>query len=280
MIIYEYKKKIIKMNKILKKLSIVLVSMSSVLFVASTPVSAAQYLDVGNCDESFAGLTQWCFGVENIDDEESLKANIWKIAANIGVDLTGIAAYLVFGFVIYGGYLYLLSGGDTNKVTTGKKTIANAFIGLGIVLGANIIFNSIRFILIGQGHLNECYGESSCGIENPGLIITNAIQWAVGVAGVVAVIFLIIGGVSYMTSSGETAKVEKAKKTILYAIIGLAIVALAEVITGFVSNIIKGASSSGQTASSDYYISYQIKNNEAEAMQPFALIQTKGGKHA
>ncbi len=83
-----------------------------------------------------------------------------------------------------------------------------------------------------------------------------------------------------MTSSGEAAKVEKAKKTILYAIIGLAIVALAEVITGFVSNIIKGASSSGQTASSDYYISYQIKNNEAEAMQPFALIQTKGGKHA
>ena len=187
-----------------------------------------------------------------------MKTSIWRIAANVGVDITALAAYLVVGFVIYGGYLYLLSGGDTTKVSNGKKTIANAFIGLGIVLAANIIFNTLRFILIGGNELNTCYSENGC--ITPPEIITSSIQWVVGIAGLVAVIFLVIGGISYMTSSGEAAKIEKAKKTILYAIIGLAIVALAEIITSFVSGILHEANTKAfQPTTTNQYISYQIE---------------------
>ncbi len=246
------------MKRILQKLSIVLVSMSSVLFVASTPVSAAEYVDLKGCNNgNFLGLISWCNGVGNINSEETLKTNIWRIAANVGVDITALAAYLVVGFVIYGGYLYLLSGGEASKVAAGKKTIANAFIGLGIVLAANIIFNSLRFILIGGNKLSECNSVDGC--ITPPEIITSSIQWVVGIAGLVAVIFLVIGGISYMTSSGEAAKIEKAKKTILYAIIGLGIVALAEIITGFVSGMLREANKAAlQPTTPDQYISYQI----------------------
>jgi hypothetical protein len=54
------------------------------------------------------------------------------------------------------------------------------------------------------------------------------------IVGVVAVIMIIYGGFRYITSGGTAEKVTAAKNTILYGIIGLIIVALAQVIVRFV----------------------------------------------
>ena len=54
------------------------------------------------------------------------------------------------------------------------------------------------------------------------------------IVGVVAVIMIIVGGFRYVTSGGTSEKVTSAKNTILYGIIGLIIVALAQVIVRFV----------------------------------------------
>lgn len=54
------------------------------------------------------------------------------------------------------------------------------------------------------------------------------------VVGVVAVIMIIIGGLKYITSSGDSNNITSAKNTILYAIIGLVVVALAQFIVKFV----------------------------------------------
>ena len=69
--------------------------------------------------------------------------------------------------------------------------------------------------------------------------ILNAV---IGVLSFVCVVVIIIGGVNYMTSSGDAAKVKKAKDTILYGIIGLVICVLAFAIVNFViSNILAPA---------------------------------------
>jgi uncharacterized membrane protein len=54
--------------------------------------------------------------------------------------------------------------------------------------------------------------------------------------GIVSVIMIIYGGFRYITSGGESGAVGNAKNTIIYAIIGLVIVALAQVIVHFVLN--------------------------------------------
>ena len=54
------------------------------------------------------------------------------------------------------------------------------------------------------------------------------------VVGVMAVIMLIIGGVKFVTSQGDSSAVTGARNTILYAIIGLIIVAFAQFIVKFV----------------------------------------------
>lgn len=54
------------------------------------------------------------------------------------------------------------------------------------------------------------------------------------VAAIVAVVVIIIGGFIYVTSGGDSGKVSSAKNTIIYAIVGLIIVAVSQVIVKFV----------------------------------------------
>ena len=61
--------------------------------------------------------------------------------------------------------------------------------------------------------------------------VTNTILYIVGI---IAVIMLIIGGIKYVTSGGDSKKVTDAKNTVLYAIIGLVISFLAFAIVNFV----------------------------------------------
>lgn len=69
--------------------------------------------------------------------------------------------------------------------------------------------------------------------------VINIINAVIGVLGLVCVVVMIIGGVNYMTSSGDTGKVKKAKDTILYGLIGLIVCVLAFAIVNFViSNIL------------------------------------------
>jgi cytochrome bd-type quinol oxidase subunit 2 len=54
------------------------------------------------------------------------------------------------------------------------------------------------------------------------------------IVGVISVIMVIIGGFKFVTSAGDSSKVSSARNTILYAIIGLVIVAFAQTIVFFV----------------------------------------------
>lgn len=85
-------------------------------------------------------------------------------------------------------------------------------------------------------------GVNTVGDGNDTLVgnITNILNGIIGILGLVCVVVIIIGGVNYMTSSGEAAKVKKAKDTILYGLIGLVVCILAFALVNFVIiNIIK-----------------------------------------
>lgn len=74
------------------------------------------------------------------------------------------------------------------------------------------------------------------GDSNSDLIgsITNVLNVIIGVLGLVCVVVMIIGGVGYMTSTGDAAKVKKAKDTILYGLIGLIVCVLSYALVNFV----------------------------------------------
>jgi len=80
---------------------------------------------------------------------------------------------------------------------------------------------------------NNCRSFSSSGSSIDG-VISFGLNLFSGIVGVVAIIMIIIGGVKYVTSGGSSEKTTSAKDTILYSIIGLIIVALAQIIVKFV----------------------------------------------
>lgn len=74
--------------------------------------------------------------------------------------------------------------------------------------------------------------------------ITNTILYIVGI---IAVIMLIIGGIKYVVSGGDSKKVTDAKNTVLYAIIGLVVSFLAFAIVNFVITALPSSTSNEET---------------------------------
>lgn len=80
--------------------------------------------------------------------------------------------------------------------------------------------------------------EDVTKVEN---FIKSIIQILTGVSGLVATIFIIMGGFNYVVSSGNPEKLHRAKHTLLYAVIGLAIVLGAFILSNLVVDIAVGA---------------------------------------
>lgn len=63
------------------------------------------------------------------------------------------------------------------------------------------------------------------------MIVVNTLLFVIGI---ISVIMIIIGGIMYTTSAGDSGAVTKAKNTILYAVIGLVVALLALAIVNWV----------------------------------------------
>lgn len=65
-------------------------------------------------------------------------------------------------------------------------------------------------------------------------IINRGLAYAIIIAGFLSVVFIFVGGISFILSGGQEDKIKSAVSTIRYAIIGLIITILATVIIGTV----------------------------------------------
>jgi len=84
-------------------------------------------------------------------------------------------------------------------------------------------------VLQGIGASGSCTNDSQ---------VANVIHAVVSilslVVGAVAVIMIVLAGFKYITSGGDSGRVSNAKSTLIYALIGVAVAALAQVIVHFV----------------------------------------------
>jgi len=72
--------------------------------------------------------------------------------------------------------------------------------------------------------------------------LAGVLGWVYIVIGILAVVFIIIGGLRYVLSNGDSKKLEQARNTITYAIVGLVLAILAYAITQFIVQIVDGSS--------------------------------------
>lgn len=76
-----------------------------------------------------------------------------------------------------------------------------------------------------DGQTSQSTSDNS--IYGPNGIITKVANIVAIIAGVAAVIIIIIAGMQYMLSTGDPTKVNNAKNAILYAVVGLLVVIVA-----------------------------------------------------
>ncbi len=107
---------------------------------------------------------------------------------------------------------------------------AQTDISTGLCAGSNLDANQT----------NGCTVDTATANNKINSILKLVINIFSLIVGVVAVIMIIVGGLRYITSGGESSNVSTAKNTIIYAIVGLVIVALAQFIVHFVLGKVTG----------------------------------------
>src|SRR5262249_30019154 len=93
---------------------------------------------------------------------------------------------------------------------------------------------------LSQSGLSSVFGNSSeiGRAQTPRQLIVAIIRIMLFFAGLVAVVFVIIGGYFYVTAQGNEEQAEKGKNTLVNALIGIILIVLSYVIVTVVSNLV------------------------------------------
>lgn len=78
----------------------------------------------------FKGLTQGNCDLKSPSEVGGISNYIWAIALNIVDMILQLVGYIAVGFIIFGGYKYMISAGSPDGMVKARKTITNAVIGL------------------------------------------------------------------------------------------------------------------------------------------------------
>lgn len=84
-----------------------------------------------------------------------------------------------------------------------------------------------------------CATKNSNPIYGPTGIIIKVTKIIAIIAGIASVIIIMIGGLMYITSAGDSGRASSARSTVLYALVGLVIIIAAQTIIVFVIDRIK-----------------------------------------
>ena len=102
------------------------------------------------------------------------------------------------------------------------------------------VCSGTNFDISGNG--SNCPTTSSTSFQG---LLDNIVNIFSAIVGVIAVIMIIVGGLRYITSGGDSSRVGGAKTTIIYALVGLVVVVLAQLIVHFVINQATSISGTG-----------------------------------
>lgn len=88
--------------------------------------------------------------------------------------------------------------------------------------------------------LGECASSTGCTLDDFGKLLINAAQMILGITGSLTLLFFVYGGFVWLTSGGNTEQIQKGKKILSSALIGLIIVLASYLIVNFTLSAITG----------------------------------------
>lgn len=208
-----------------------------------------------NCSNTFLGLEPW-YHYLTVQYDKTTKAcevtSFQLLGSHSGIllvllavvdDLLRIAGLVAVFFVIYAGIRYITSQGSPDQTSQALSTLINALIGLAIALvaiglvsylGSQIgTGNGSNGTVVAGGKLNLSSLPNPTGAAS-GSIIQTVLQIVFALVGALSFLFIVIGGMKYIFSSGDPKSTSQAQGTIIYALVGLVVAIVAESIVSLV----------------------------------------------
>lgn len=201
------------------------------------------------CEKTFLGLRPWYHYLKLDKNCEIVNfsplgshSDLLLVILAVIDDLLRVAGVVAVAFIIYAGFRYITSQGSPEETSKAQSTIINALIGLAIAMIAvalvSYIGNKLGGARVGGGSPAHSLDVSS--LPNPGVATTGSttvktvLTITFGILGALSLLFITIGGLRYVISQGDPQATTKAKNTIIYALVGLAIAITAQAIVTFV----------------------------------------------
>lgn len=126
-----------------------------------------------------------------------------------------------------------------------KKLLINTFIAIGILTACSATLSS-NYVYAGPFDASKseaCDGANlgsggTCDKQTSEKKINDLVATVINIlsviVGIIAVIMIIINGLRFVTSNGDSNSVSSAKNGIIYALVGLVLVAFAQMLVRFV----------------------------------------------
>lgn len=154
------------------------------------------------------------FNPLKFDSVEGVLAGLLQALRNIIVVLSII-------FIVIGAVMYILSAGNESRMNTAKAAITAAIVGMALAIAAPSFLKELAAIL---GWTNVVDASNSiAGAQSFTQIATKVLNFLLSIVGIIAIIMLVFGGFTYLTSAGDENRAETGKKIVTYAVIAITV---------------------------------------------------------
>jgi hypothetical protein len=161
-----------------------------------------------------------------------------QLLGNILTALQSVVAVISIIFIVIGGIMYMTASGSEKGVDRAKAIISGALIGLAIVLAAPTFLKELMTILGNNSGSDPTAVVSQA--QTLQQIATKVLTFLLSIVGILAIIALVIGGSMYLTAYGDEDRIEKGKKILTGALIGIAVSFAALLLVQQVKTLIGG----------------------------------------
>lgn len=128
-----------------------------------------------------------------------------------------------------------------------KKLAVSVVVALGLLLPSIVqpltVYAACPAGSSAKGQVLQGVGETGSDCSDKGFTgaIAEIVQIMSIIVGIIAIIMILIAGIKYATSGGSSEKISGAKNTLIYALVGVVVVALAQFLVHFVLNVSSNA---------------------------------------
>jgi hypothetical protein len=98
----------------------------------------------------------------------------------------------------------------------------------------------LRFLIAAAGNINVTANDVNVpnSTANIGVALTKGFQILLGLVGMLAVVFILVGGLQLVYSAGDPGRVKRGRDTLTYAIVGLVLAIASFAIVTFLSTAV------------------------------------------